>query len=117
MEYECPDPFPSIRDCPPGIKIDGAFCYMGYIQLHCITSLVPPFQVFYYHPGSPGWHFVSPRDLKSFLALPEMYETWRLYPSFGENYIHNYFKGHVARHLEDISKFGPSALNVALGVP
>lgn len=117
MEFECPNPFPRIRYCPEGITIDAAICYMGYIQLHCLTEIVPPMQVFYMHPGDPGWHFVSPCSLESFLTIPQQLDAWREDPALGVDYIHSYFKGHVARHLENMAKYGPSKINAYFGLP
>ena len=57
MEFECPDPFPNIRYCPPGLKIMGAWCLLGYICLSVWNKDRHFGDVFYYHSYFPGWNF------------------------------------------------------------
>ena len=114
MEYECPNPFPDIRNCPKGLKVEAAFCILGYIHLFIRTAYHGTYMVFFYHPGYAGWNFATPADLKSFWGhkdwLVQMIES----PEFGPNWVHQYFKDHaLARAAYPHS----SGINGTYGVP
>ena len=114
MEFECPDPFPDLRGCPPGLKVDAAFCFLGFICLHVQTAYHGPYLVFYYHGTYQCWNFASPCTLEGFQEFRDGLKRLAADPQYGPEYIKQYFLDHAFRRAESPHSAG---INGTYGVP